>query len=81
MLHVNGNTLQKVKFKYLRVVFTSNGRQNKEIDTTPLVKQTQFCVSCIALLWLKGTLKHLEAVRLIGPRSDPHLWSWILGNH
>jgi len=31
---VSGNTLQQVEaFKYLRVVFTSDGCQNKEIDT------------------------------------------------
>ena len=31
--HVNSNTLQQAeKFKYLGVVFTSDGRQNKEID-------------------------------------------------
>ena len=27
---MSGNTLQQVKFKYLRVVFTSDGRQNRE---------------------------------------------------
>jgi len=33
-LQVSGNTLHQVeKFKYLGVVFTSDGRQNKEIDT------------------------------------------------
>lgn len=32
--YYSGNTLQQVKdFKYLTVVFTSNGRLNKEIDT------------------------------------------------
>jgi len=31
---VSGNTLQQVeKFKYLGVVFTSNGRRSEEIDT------------------------------------------------
>jgi len=31
---VSGNTLQQVEtFKYLRVVFTSDGSRNKEIDT------------------------------------------------
>jgi len=34
MLQVSGNTLQHVeKFKHLGMVFTSDGRQNKEIDT------------------------------------------------
>jgi len=33
-LQVSGNTLQQVeKFKYLGVAFTSDGRQNKELDT------------------------------------------------
>jgi len=30
---VNGNTLQQVKFKYLGLVFTSDPRWNKQIDT------------------------------------------------
>ena len=34
MLHVKGATLKQVKnFKYLGVAFTSDGRQNKELDT------------------------------------------------
>jgi len=34
ILQVNRNTLQQVKtFKYLWVVFTSDGSRNKEIDT------------------------------------------------
>jgi len=34
MLQVSGNTLEQVeKFKYFEVVFTSDGRRNKEIDT------------------------------------------------
>ena len=32
MLQVRGNTLQQVKLKYLGEVFTSDGRENKEID-------------------------------------------------
>ena len=33
ILQVSGNTLQQVEtFKYLRVVFTSDGSRNKEID-------------------------------------------------
>jgi len=33
MLQVNGSALQQVeKFKYLGVVFTSDGRRNEEID-------------------------------------------------
>jgi len=33
MLQVSGNTLQQVeKFKYLGMVFTSDGRPNKKID-------------------------------------------------
>ena len=34
MLQVNGATLKQVeKFKYLGVAFTSDGRQDKELDT------------------------------------------------
>jgi len=34
ILQVSGNTLQQVEtFKYLGVVFTSDGNRNKEIDT------------------------------------------------
>ena len=34
VLHVNGATLKQVeKFKYLGVAFTSDGRQDKELDT------------------------------------------------
>jgi len=34
ILQVSGNALQRVEtFKYLRVVFTSNGSRNKKIDT------------------------------------------------
>ena len=34
MLQVSGNTLQQLEiFKYLGVVFTSDGRQSEEIDT------------------------------------------------
>jgi len=33
MLHVGGNALQQVKFKYLAVVLTCAGRRSKEIDT------------------------------------------------
>jgi len=49
MLQVSDNTLQHVeKFKYLGVVFTSDGRRNKKIYAQ-IGKQTQFCVSFIAL--------------------------------
>ena len=34
MLQVSGNTLQQLEiFKYLGVVFTSDGRQSEDIDT------------------------------------------------
>jgi len=34
MLNVSSNTLQQVEgFRHLGVIFTSDGRQNKEIDT------------------------------------------------
>jgi len=43
-LQLSDKTLKQVeKFKYLGMIFTSDGKQNKEIDTG-LVKLTQFCV-------------------------------------
>ena len=34
MLHANGATLKQVeKFKYLGIAFTSDGRQDQELDT------------------------------------------------
>ena len=48
MLQASDNTLQQVeKFKDI-AVFMSGGRQNEEIDTQ-IGKETQFCVSFIAL--------------------------------
>jgi len=45
---VNGSTLQQVEnFMYHGVVFTSDVRQNKDIETR--IEQTKFCVSFIAL--------------------------------
>jgi len=51
MRQVSGNTLQQVKFKYLAVVFTSDGRRSARRLIHKLVKLTQFCVSFVAL-WL-----------------------------
>jgi len=57
MLLVNGNTLQQVeKFKYLVVLFMSDGRRNKEL-MHGLMKQTQFCVSFIPLLSKNGSIQ------------------------
>jgi len=48
-LHVSGNKLQQVeKFKFLVVVFTSDGNDARRL-IHGLVKQTQFYVSFIAL--------------------------------
>jgi len=48
-LWVTGNMLQQVdKFKFLRVVFTSDGWWNKKINAW-IGKYIQFCVSFIAL--------------------------------
>jgi len=48
MLQVNDNTLQQVTFKYLGVLFTSDGIRNKEIDTRDS-KANAFSVSFVGL--------------------------------
>ena len=81
MLQVSDNTLHHVeKYQYLRVVFTSDGRRNKEIDT-------RICKASAVLRELcrcgdkTGAFKHREAVSFyIGLCSDPHLLSWIVGS-
>ena len=46
MLQVNGATLKQVeKFKYLGVAFTSDGRQNEELDTR---------ISCVRRTFKRG---------------------------
>ena len=68
---VSGNTLQQVeRFKYLRVVFTSDGNRNKEVDTR-IGKANAV---------LRELYNHKAFSFLIGHCSYPHLWSWILGD-
>jgi len=56
MLQVSDNTLQLAeKFKFIGVVFTSDGKWSEEIDT--LVMLTQFCVSFIALWSQNGSFQ------------------------
>ena len=81
-LQVSGNTLQQVEtFKYLGVVFTSDESRKKEIDTrigkANVVLRELYC-SVVAKRELSKNGK--LSVFKIGPCSDPHLWSWILGN-
>jgi len=38
MLQISGNTLQRVKLKYLAVVFTSGERRNTELEDTRIYK-------------------------------------------
>jgi len=58
ILQVSGNTLQHVEdFKYLGVIFTSDGRRNKEIDTH-IGKQMQNSVSFIVPWHKTGAYKH-----------------------
>jgi len=87
-LQVSGNRLQQVKkFSYLGLVFTSEGKRNKEI-IKGLEKQNQFYMSSI-ILWSQNELwghktsafKYRKAVNFeIGLCSNSHLCSWILGN-
>ena len=79
-LQVSGITLQQVeKLKYLGVVFTSNRRWNKEINTYGSVKLTQFCVSFIAL-WSQNFKPTKLSVFKSVFFSDSNLWFWILGD-
>ena len=79
MLQVRGNTLQQVKFKYLGEVFTSDGRENKEIDRW-IGKANAALRELIVLWWQNGAFNHGKAYSFhIGLCYDPRLQSWILG--
>ena len=45
------------KFKYFVIVFTSDGRWNKESDTGS-VRENQFCANLVNLWWRRGSLKY-----------------------
>ena len=66
------------KFKYHGVVFTCNGRRNKEIDR--FVKQKQFCVSFIALWWRNGSFRAPQSWQFSNRflfRSSSTVCSWL----
>ena len=72
MLQVSDNALQQVEnFKYLRVVFTSDGRPNNELDARISVAGAlSFCGH------KTGAFKHCQAISFqTGLCFDPHLWS------
>jgi len=75
---VCGNTLQQVdKFKYLEVVFTSDGRRSARRWIHRLVKLTQFCVELYRFVDKTGSFKHRKAISFyIGLCCDPYLWLW-----
>jgi len=67
MQQVSGNTLQQVEyFKYLEVVFPSDGRRSTRRLIHGLVKLTQFCVSFITL---RSKRKLSNAVKLSAFKS------------
>jgi len=78
-LQVGGHTLQQVEtFRYLGVVFTKVGTKGL---IHGLVKKTQLRVSFIASWWQNGASKERKAFSFyIGLSSNPHLWSWTLGD-
>ena len=82
VLQVNGATLKQVeKFKYLGVAFTSDGRQDEELDTqigkaSAVMRALHYSVVIKTRIVENG--KALNFQSSICPHS--HLWSWILGN-
>ena len=76
-------TVASEKFKYLGVVFTSDGRRNWEIDTR-IGKANAVLHELYRSVVTKRELPNAEKLsvfnRYLFRTSDPHLWSWILGN-
>jgi len=65
MRQVSGNTLQQVeKFKYLAVVFTSDGRRSARRLIHGLVRLTQFCASFILVRFLFRSLPVARVMNL-----------------
>ena len=68
VLQVNGATLKQVeKFKYLGVVFTSDGRQDEELDTrigkaSAVMRALHYSVVMKTRIVLKAKLSTFEAV-------------------
>jgi len=82
-MQASGKTLlhlQVEKFRNLGVIFASDGRRNKEIDAQK-VKQTQFCVSFIALWWQNGCFQIQQTCQYLNRSSfRPSLMVMYLGN-
>ena len=63
MLQVRGNGLEQVeKFKYFGVSFTSDGRQNMEIDTWIGKGNSFLCKLYLSVVTKRGAFKHCKAV-------------------
>jgi len=77
ILQVSENTLQQVEtFKYLGVVFTSDGSRNKGIDTriSKANAVLPLCVSCTAPWWQNGFFQRPQSFQLFNRslfRSSP----------
>jgi len=79
---VNGSTLQHVeKFKCHGVVFTGDGRSNKQSDKRIGKANTALYVSFMAFWSQNGSFPTPQNCQFSNrPLLCPHLWSWILGN-
>ena len=72
---MSGNTLQQVEtFKYLRVVFTSDGSRNKEIDTR-IGKENAVLREFYCSVVAKRELSKTEKLSVFKSVFVPHLWS------
>ncbi|KAI3365389.1 hypothetical protein L3Q82_010476 [Scortum barcoo] len=78
-LRVGGEVLPQVEeFKYLGVLFTSEGKMEREARLTGgLVQRQQLCGRCTGPSVVKKELSRRQALDLpsVNPRSHPHLWS------
>ena len=83
MRQVNGNTLQQMdKFKYLWLVFTSDGRRSAMRLIGELAELTLFCVSFIALAATKQELSNTAKLSVFNSIFVPILTygheSWLM---
>ena len=80
-LQVIGNTLQQVEaFKYLEVVFTSNGSRNKLIDTLICKANPVLRVLYCSVVTKRQLSKMQNFQFSIGSLFRSHQWSWYLGD-
>jgi len=63
-LHVSGNTLQQVKFKYLGVVFASDDRRSEEIDAR-IGKASALLRELIALWTQNGSFQTTQSLHFL----------------